>query len=63
MATPVTEHGLEKYDHLSAVDAVVASVIYPGRHPGVHKARLANLARDMPVLYRALARLVEENRK
>lgn len=60
--TPVTKTGLEQYDHLPAAEAVVAALVNPGQHLEFHKAKLSELSRNMPVLYRALVRLAKEQR-
>ena len=60
MSTPTTPEGLAQYDHLPAAEAVVRAWTEPGDHPAWHRDRQAELCKSMPLLARALARLVAE---
>lgn len=57
---PVTRAGLRQYDDLPAAEAVLKAWTEAGSHPPAHR-HAQNIVRDsMPVLYRALERLAEE---
>lgn len=58
--TPTTRAGLEQYDDLQAVTAVILAWTEPGPHPAWHEDNRADLRRAMPVLGRALDRLAAE---
>ena len=60
--TPVTQDGLEQYDSLSAIDAVVKAWTEPGEFPTWHYRMQQIVRKTMPVLGRALDRLSEENK-
>jgi hypothetical protein len=55
--TPVTREGLEMYDDLPAVDAVVAAWANPGIDPVWHQRCMEAVSVQMPLLARALDRL------
>lgn len=50
MTTPTTPAGLTQYDHLPALDAIVAAWTQPGARPGWHEKMRARLRLEMPVL-------------
>ncbi|WNN94561.1 hypothetical protein SEA_LEWANDO_58 [Arthrobacter phage Lewando] len=58
--TPVTEDGLKTFDSLPADEAVLAAWMYEGNHPAWHHRMQQIVRAQMPVLARALDRLVEE---
>lgn len=63
--TPVTPRGLRKFDHLPPVEAVIAAWTSAGSNPSWGEAAIAETRASMPLLARALDRLVqqqEENR-
>lgn len=60
--TPATRTGMRQYDHLPALDAVIAAWVKPGRSPRYHRAKQAELRATMPVLARALDRLASDPR-
>lgn len=59
MKTPVTVRGLEAYDHLPPIDAIVAAWVNPGANPGWHYAMQDEVRMKMPLLARALDRLAK----
>lgn len=61
--TPVTDNGLRKYDHLPPEEALVRAWTTPGSHPRWNEARKQEVRDGMPLLARALDRLVNERRK
>lgn len=62
MRTPVTAAGLLKYDHLPAIEAVLAAWREPGPRPDWHRATQQEVRDCMPLLARAIERLVVEDR-
>jgi hypothetical protein len=58
MKTPAAN--LEKYDHLDAADAVINAWLDPGDNPVWHRVMQKELHETMPLLARAIERLVEE---
>lgn len=58
--TPVTEEGLQTFDHLPANEAVLAAWLYAGNNPTWHHRMQQIVRAQMPVLARALDRLIEE---
>lgn len=59
--TPVTLRGLQQFDHLPAAEAVVLAWTVPG--PAPHRDMKILVEEQMPVLARAIERLVEESRR
>lgn len=59
MATPTSKEGLEQYDDLPALTAVVLAWQSPGKHPAWHHRMQQIVRTNMPVLGRALDRLTE----
>jgi hypothetical protein len=60
--TPVTKEGLEQFDNLTAIEAVIKAWTEPGDHPTWHYRMQQIVRKTMPVLGRALDRLTEENK-
>lgn len=60
LRTPVTEEGLKQFDTLPASEAVLAAWVYAGNTPTWHHRMQQIVRTQMPVLARALDRLVEE---
>lgn len=60
MRTPVTKEGLHMYDHLPPLVAVVSAWVNPGANPGWHYTMQDEVRKSMPVLARALDRLVKQ---
>ena len=58
MKTPTTPNGLKMYDHLDAVEAVIKAWTLAGYYPEWHHRQKRELYHDMPLLARALDRLV-----
>lgn len=61
--TPVTLRGLQQFDHLPAAEAVVLAWTVPGPAPRYHRDMKILVEEQMPVLARAIERLVEESRR
>ena len=61
--TPVTDAGLRMYDHLPAEEAAVRAWTVAGRSPELHRKQQQEVRDRMPLLARALDRLVNERRK
>lgn len=55
--TPVTQSGIEMYDHLTPAEAVLAAWSNPGSSPEWHERTQAIVRANMPVMARALDRL------
>lgn len=60
--TPMTKEGLEQFDGLTAIEAVTKAWSEPGDFPTWHYRMQQVVRKTMPVLGRALDRLVEENK-
>jgi hypothetical protein len=60
MSTPVTQEGLEQFDHLPPLMAVALAWSYPGKYPTWHYRMQQIVRAHMPVLGRALDRLVSD---
>lgn len=60
MGTPTTPEGLRRHDHLNPAEAVVRSWTDPGRNPLYHGQMVARVRECMPLLARALDRLVDQ---
>lgn len=60
MKMPVTRKGLRQYDNMPAIEAVAKAWNVPGRHPRAHEQAKREVKDAMPLLYRALERLIEE---
>lgn len=58
MKTPTTPNGLKMYDHLDAAEAVVKAWTIQGNYPYWHAKQKRELRVSMPLLARALDRLV-----
>ncbi|WNT45437.1 hypothetical protein SEA_ARGAN_53 [Arthrobacter phage Argan] len=58
--TPVTEECLATFDSLPAPEAVLAAWTFEGANPTWHHRMQQIVRAQMPVLARALDRLVEE---
>lgn len=58
--TPVTPEGLQQFDDDDAVTAVIEAWTLPGNNPTWHLQMQKQVAAQMPVLARAIERLVEE---
>jgi hypothetical protein len=56
--TPVSETGVRKYDHLPADIAAYKAWNEAGPHPFWHNQMKARVREEMPVLARALDRLM-----
>jgi hypothetical protein len=61
MSTPVTDVGLEQFDDLPPGLAIVHAWSEPGENPRWHRKMQEEVRTQMPVLARALDRLVETN--
>lgn len=61
--TPITREGLEEYDSLDPIDALIKAWTVPGKHPAWHYRMQQVVRANMPVLARAIDRLVQERRK
>ena len=59
MATPTTDEGLEHFDDLPPGLAVALAWSEPGENPQWHRKMQAEVRKQMPVLARALDRLIE----
>ena len=59
MGTPVTKEGLEQYDDLQPGEAVLLAWSEPGNFPQWHRQMQNEVRKNMPVLARALDRMVE----
>lgn len=57
--TPVTEEGLKQYDDFAPGEAVYLAWSEPGNTPRWHGLMQEEVRKNMPVLARALDRLVE----
>ena len=57
--TPVTKEGLAKFDDLSPGEAVLMAWSEPGDNPHYHRMIQDDVRAQMPVLARALDRMVE----
>lgn len=60
VATPVTAEGLTQYDELPPGLAVTLAWSEPGINPHYHRMMQDDIRAQMPVLARALDRMVEE---
>ena len=58
MRTPVPGTGLKQYDDLPPVEAVIKAWTLAGYYPEWHHRQKTELYHDMPLLARALDRLV-----
>ena len=58
--TPVTHNGLRKYDHLPPEFAIYMAWTTPGINPQWNAERKQEVRVGMPLLARALDRLVEK---
>lgn len=58
-ATPVTEAGLKQYDDYAPGEAVILAWSEAGDHPQWHNQMQDEVRKNMPVLARALDRMVE----
>ena len=58
--TPVTPRGLRKFDHLPPAEAVIAAWTSTGSNPRWGEAAIAETRAAMPLLARALDRLVQQ---
>lgn len=58
--TPVTPRGLRKFDHLPPAEAVIAAWTSTGSNPSWGEAAIAETRAAMPLLARALDRLVQQ---
>ena len=58
--TPVTPRGLRKFDHLPPCEAVIAAWTSTGSNPRWGEAAIAETRAAMPLLARALDRLVQQ---
>lgn len=56
--TPVTSAGLRRYDKLTATQAATQAWHVPGPNPAHHRRAIAQVRAAMPVLARALDRLL-----
>lgn len=59
VGTPVTEEGLTQFDNLSPGEAVMMAWSEPGDNPHYHRMMQDDVRAQMPVLGRALDRMVE----
>lgn len=59
--TPVTEQGLQQYDYLPSGMAVMMAWSELGDNPRWHQKMQDEVRQNMPVLARALDRMVETN--
>jgi hypothetical protein len=62
-ATPRTVTGLRQYDHLSPDEALAAAWANAGPDPQWHLAAQTHLRDTMPVVHRAILRIVERVRE
>lgn len=58
----MSDEGLRQYDDLSAAEAVARAWGDPGRYPTWHHRMQQIVRKQMPVLARALDRIVEETK-
>lgn len=58
--TPTTPEGLQQFDHLPAAEAVVLAWVVPGHAPRYHRDMQDLVRKQMPVLARAIERLVDQ---
>ena len=61
--TPTTPEGLRRYDHLPALNAVVAAWTEPGQRPEWHEKMRERVRLEMPLLARALDRAAAERQE
>lgn len=54
---------LDMYNHLDPVEALVAAWTIPGEHPVYHRNMQDRVARNMPLVARAIERIVLESSK
>lgn len=54
---------LDMYNHLDPVEALVAAWVFPGEHPVYHRNMQDRVARSMPLVARAIERIVIESSK
>ena len=59
--TPVSVVGLVKYDDRDPAEAIVYAWTKPGVNPEWHSRQVEYVRESMPLLARAIDRLVEEN--
>jgi hypothetical protein len=57
--TPVTDAGLAQYDDFAPGEAVILAWSEAGEHPRWHRQMQDEVRKNMPVLARALDRMVE----
>lgn len=57
-----TTRGLEKYDDLPPAEALKEAWLNPGRHPGWHHKNKAQVRQLMPLVARAIERIVKETK-
>lgn len=62
MRTPVTESGKKRYDDKDPVEAIVAAWTNPGPKPSWHREMQMELHSRMPLVARAIERLVADRR-
>lgn len=60
--TPMAKEDLDQFDGLTAIEAVAKTWSEPGEFPTWHYRMQQIVRKTMPVLGRALDRLVEENK-
>lgn len=61
--TPVTPRGLRKFDHLPPAKAVTAAWTSAGSNPSWGEAAIAETRAAMPLLARALDRMVRQQQE
>ena len=61
--TPVTPRGLRKFDHLPPAEAVIAAWTSAGSNPSWGEAAIAETRAAMPLLARALDRMVRQQQE
>ena len=61
--TPVTPRGLRKFDHLPPAEAVIAAWTSVGRNPSWGRYAIAETRASMPLLARALDRMVRQQQE
>ena len=61
--TPVTPRGLRKFDHLPPAEAVTAAWTSAGSNPSWGEAAIAETRAAMPLLARALDRMVRQQQE
>ena len=61
--TPVTPRGLRKFDHLPPAEAVTAAWTSAGSNPSWGEAAIAETRAAMPLLARALDRMVRQRQE